>query len=234
MSDTSQGPGWWLASDGKWYPPELWTGPPESSPLQGPLTGLTDAREPGVSQTGAPAEPGQAAQPVQPDASSGQPSQGIPPYPQSPENPVGGTPGSAGAAAGTSYGSAPGAYPGVSAQPQYPQYSQYPQYPPVGYGAPAIARKTNGLAIASLICSCAGVLLFSLPCVLGVVFGFVARSQIRRSQGAQKGNGLALAGIIVGFAWIAIIIVVVAVGVSNRNSSVISGSLGSAAALFGL
>ena len=23
MSDVSQGPGWWLASDGKWYPPEL-------------------------------------------------------------------------------------------------------------------------------------------------------------------------------------------------------------------
>jgi uncharacterized membrane protein HdeD (DUF308 family) len=22
MSDVSQGPGWWLASDGKWYPPE--------------------------------------------------------------------------------------------------------------------------------------------------------------------------------------------------------------------
>lgn len=22
MSDTSQGPGWWIASDGKWYPPE--------------------------------------------------------------------------------------------------------------------------------------------------------------------------------------------------------------------
>jgi hypothetical protein len=23
MSDVSQGPGWWTASDGKWYPPEL-------------------------------------------------------------------------------------------------------------------------------------------------------------------------------------------------------------------
>jgi len=23
MSDVSQGQGWWLASDGKWYPPEL-------------------------------------------------------------------------------------------------------------------------------------------------------------------------------------------------------------------
>lgn len=22
MSDTTQGPGWWLASDGKWYPPQ--------------------------------------------------------------------------------------------------------------------------------------------------------------------------------------------------------------------
>ncbi len=26
MSDMSQGPGWWLASDGKWYPPELHPG----------------------------------------------------------------------------------------------------------------------------------------------------------------------------------------------------------------
>jgi len=23
MSDVSQGPGWWMASDGRWYPPEL-------------------------------------------------------------------------------------------------------------------------------------------------------------------------------------------------------------------
>ncbi|MCB1030558.1 MAG: DUF4234 domain-containing protein [Acidimicrobiales bacterium] len=28
MSDFSQGPGWWLASDGKWYPPQ----PPSASP----------------------------------------------------------------------------------------------------------------------------------------------------------------------------------------------------------
>ncbi|WP_334141985.1 DUF4190 domain-containing protein [Rhabdothermincola sp.] len=27
MSDTSQGPGWWQASDGKWYPPEAAPGP---------------------------------------------------------------------------------------------------------------------------------------------------------------------------------------------------------------
>ena len=28
MSDTSPGPGWWLASDGRWYAPELHPGPP--------------------------------------------------------------------------------------------------------------------------------------------------------------------------------------------------------------
>jgi len=25
VSDHQQGPGWWLASDGKWYPPPGWT-----------------------------------------------------------------------------------------------------------------------------------------------------------------------------------------------------------------
>ena len=28
MSDVSQGPGWWLASDGRWYPPEARPGTP--------------------------------------------------------------------------------------------------------------------------------------------------------------------------------------------------------------
>ena len=34
MSDSSQGPGWWQASDGKWYPP---ASPPPSPPPSGPL-----------------------------------------------------------------------------------------------------------------------------------------------------------------------------------------------------
>ncbi len=37
MSDASQGEGWWLASDGKWYPPEsATTPPPPVPPLNGP------------------------------------------------------------------------------------------------------------------------------------------------------------------------------------------------------
>ncbi|CAM8621092.1 Domain of unknown function DUF4190 [Acidimicrobiia bacterium] len=39
MSDTSQGPGWWIASDGKWYPPESAqppTPPPPAPPAYTP------------------------------------------------------------------------------------------------------------------------------------------------------------------------------------------------------
>ncbi len=42
MSDASQGPGWWLASDGKWYPPQT-----EASAPPPPPPGATPARTPG-------------------------------------------------------------------------------------------------------------------------------------------------------------------------------------------
>jgi hypothetical protein len=51
-----------------------------------------------------------------------------------------------------------------------------------------------------LVCSITGILLLALPAVIGLIFGFVARSQIRQSNGAQTGGGMALAGIIVGIA----------------------------------
>jgi hypothetical protein len=50
--------------------------------------------------------------------------------------------------------------------------------------------------------------------VLAIVFGFIARSQIKRSNGTQQGGGMALAGIIIGFAGIVIGIVVVIVVVA--------------------
>jgi hypothetical protein len=78
------------------------------------------------------------------------------------------------------------------------------------------------MAIASLICSIAGVLpfFFGVPCVLGIIFGFVARSQIARSGGRQKGSGLALAGIIVGFGLIALFLLFVLISVSvNSNNN---------------
>jgi hypothetical protein len=51
--------------------------------------------------------------------------------------------------------------------------------------------------------------LFGLPALLGVIFGFVARSQIKNARGAQGGAGLALAGIIVGFSLIGLFVLAV-------------------------
>lgn len=52
MSDTSQGPGWWRASNGLWYPPEATPGPREPRPS----TGDSGRRPPGVPER-PPADP---------------------------------------------------------------------------------------------------------------------------------------------------------------------------------
>jgi hypothetical protein len=133
-----------LASDGKWYPPDTWTGPPAGAPpMANPYT------------------------------------------------------------AGPQY-------------TQYPQY-QYQQYPQ--YGMPDLGQqtKTNGLAIASLVCSCVGLFFFGIAAIVGIVFGFVARAQIAKSDGRQKGGGLALAGIIVGFGMLALGIILIIVIVNSHS-----------------
>jgi hypothetical protein len=40
MSDKSEGPGWWIASDGKWYPPELHPSVREESATTPSMQGL--------------------------------------------------------------------------------------------------------------------------------------------------------------------------------------------------
>jgi len=59
-------------------------------------------------------------------------------------------------------------------------------------------RPTERLAIWSLLCSIIG-FVTGLAAVAGIVLGFKARARIIRAEGATKGEGLALAGIITGF-----------------------------------
>jgi type II secretory pathway pseudopilin PulG len=112
MSDTSEGPGWWQASDGKWYRPEQHPNYLPPPPPQ--VTGIAVAPYPGAAH----------------------------PYP----------------------------YEG--------------------------ARRTNGLAVASLVLSI--VWLGGVGSLLAIIFGFQARRQIRESAGKQGGDGLAIAGLVIG------------------------------------
>ena len=89
--------------------------------------------------------------------------------------------------------------PGSPPPPPPPQYSS-PQGPPQG---PQGAR-TNGLAIASLVL---GILwICYLGSILAVIFGHVALSQIKKSNGTQTGGGLAIAGLVLGYLGIAILV----------------------------
>jgi hypothetical protein len=100
---------------------------------------------------------------------------------------------------------------GQPSPPAYPdptspyQAYQTPVYPaPYPYMAPP-GRSTNGMAIAALVVSCVGVLglcaygLGGWIGAIGAILGHVGRRQIR--ERGQGGDGMALAGIIVG--WIA-------------------------------
>ena len=62
---------------------------------------------------------------------------------------------------------------------------------------------TNRMAVASLVCSLFGWLCLIGP-ILGLIFGFVALSQIR--QTGQRGRGMAIAGIAIGGILVAFII----------------------------
>ena len=79
-----------------------------------------------------------------------------------------------------------------------------PPPPPPGPSAwpqpPFVARKsTNGFAIAALVCP---LVACGIGSILGIVFGHVARSQIRKT--GEGGSRLALAGLIIGYASLAL------------------------------
>lgn len=130
---------------------------------------------------------------------------------------------------GNAYPPPPPGYPPPGYPPPGYAPSGYPPagYPPPGYPAPGSPQgpwsgypgyggppRTNGFATASLILSLVGWLPCGIGSVLAIVFGFVARDQIKRSQGNQVGSGLATAGIVIGFiavaAWLAIFVVALA------------------------
>jgi Tfp pilus assembly protein PilE len=66
--------------------------------------------------------------------------------------------------------------------------------------------QTDGKAIGSLVCGIASVTIFSiLAGIPAIILGHISRSEIRKSEGRLKGEGLALAGLIMGYISLAII-----------------------------
>jgi hypothetical protein len=70
--------------------------------------------------------------------------------------------------------------------------------------------RTNGLAIASLACAIAQFAFGPLATIPAIVLGHMARHQIKRT--GEQGAGLALAGLILG--WAAVILGILLIGVA--------------------
>ena len=186
---------------GSWTPPVPDAGHPApgwAAPGQAPAAGAWARGGPVAGQHDHPAAvPGYPA----PEwAAPGQPAGAAWPGPDHPASAAPGSP-------------APGyPAPGYPA-PGYPAPQGYPvpPYPPAPYYGPA--RPTNGLAVASLVLG--AVWLFWIGSVLALVFGYVSRGQIRRS--GEGGDGLAIAGLVLGWVGVGFLALTVVAGALGRS-----------------
>ena len=108
-------------------------------------------------------------------------------------------------------GSAPGAYgaPGSYAQPGYPA-SGYPGgYPTPGYPMAGYAPRNNSKAVTALVLGIAGLVVCQILSIFAIIVGKEAEREIRYSGGTQTGEGLAMAGRILG--WIGVLLLFVVV-----------------------
>jgi hypothetical protein len=78
-----------------------------------------------------------------------------------------------------------------------------------GYYPPVHVARTNGFAIGALVC---GVVPFfgGIP---AVIFGHVARGQIRRT--GERGDGMAVAGLVLGYLWLSLWTLIILVGMAR-------------------
>lgn len=108
--------------------------------------------------------------------------------------------------------------------PAYPGYAPY-GHPPQAYAYPvhpyAVGRRTSGMAIASMVTSLlalATICLYGLPTFVlgpvGAIMGHLTRRRIRTT--GEEGDGMALAGIIIGWVstglavlWLVVIVLLV-------------------------
>lgn len=101
--------------------------------------------------------------------------------------------------------------------------------PPI---TPAADAPTSGKALASMISGIFG-LIFFFPAIAAIILGHISRSEIRESNGRLKGNGMATAGLVMGygvFAMIPFVLIIAAIAIPNLLRARIAANEASAVA----
>jgi hypothetical protein len=124
----------------------------------------------------------------------------------------------------------------AAAPPAPPPYGGVPPTAPQPYGAPPMygqtpygyspympTRGTNGFAVASMVL---GILwLYWIGSILAIIFGFVALSQIKERN--QSGRGMAIAGLILGFIELGLLVLVILLVAFGNGSTIRFSSVSS-------
>ena len=93
----------------------------------------------------------------------------------------------------------------------------YPGGPYGGHGYGAPPTKTNGLAVASLVCSAVLFFTCGVGSIIGVILGHISLGQIKRD--GTGGRGLAIAGLVIGYILIALWGLIWVLTIVGKNSS---------------
>jgi hypothetical protein len=104
--------------------------------------------------------------------------------------------------------------PGVSAPGVQPHGPAGPGGAPVAYVQP----ETDSKAVASLVLGVLSFIFSVLTGIPAIILGHISRSEIRKSAGRLGGDGMALAGLILGYlslAWIPVILIIIAIAIPN-------------------
>jgi len=91
-----------------------------------------------------------------------------------------------------------------------PSSTNYPSYVTT-----LSAKTTNGLAVASLVLGIVWV--YWIGSILALIFGLVARKQIKERN--QGGEGMAIAGIVLGILGIVVLLVVIIIVIAASHST---------------
>jgi hypothetical protein len=95
---------------------------------------------------------------------------------------------------------------GWSSQPDSGQWQQAPQWQQPPYGQ---APETNGRATAAMVTGILSLLICAPAGIAAVIVGNGAKNQIDQSGGLQGGRGMAVAGVVMG--WIAIAVMIIGI-----------------------
>lgn len=87
---------------------------------------------------------------------------------------------------------------------------------PYGYGTTGLPR-TSGLAIASMVLGIVSIVLCGITALIGLPMGYAAKKQIRESNGTITGDGMATAGIVLGWIVIGIALFVLLIALLGRH-----------------